>query len=58
MFFGLIDKIVKVVDVFDCYVCEVGVGLGFFIRFLLYVGFKYVVVVEIDRRFFLLLEVF
>ncbi|EDO32435.1 predicted protein [Nematostella vectensis] len=48
---NITDKIAKVSDVFDCYVCEVGAGPGSLTRSILNAGARHVAAVEIDRRF-------
>ncbi|KAK3741717.1 hypothetical protein QZH41_012909 [Actinostola sp. cb2023] len=48
---NITDKIAKVADVFDCYVCEVGAGPGSLTRSVLHAGARHVAAVEIDKRF-------
>lgn len=51
------DKIAKVADVFDCYVCEVGAGPGSLTRSVLQAGARHVAAVELDKRFLPSLQV-
>ncbi|XP_031557763.1 dimethyladenosine transferase 1, mitochondrial-like isoform X2 [Actinia tenebrosa] len=48
---NITDKIAKVADVFDCYVCEVGAGPGSLTRSVLQAGARHVAAVELDKRF-------